>query len=76
MTMTNVIPRPVFVVRLQSAPGVDGIRALRALLKTAWRRFRLRALDVREEAEPKDATQPRGGGRVHEEEIPFAPEWR
>jgi hypothetical protein len=37
-----------FSVRLIAEPGVDGIRALRALLKVALRRFGLRAVDARE----------------------------
>jgi hypothetical protein len=40
--------RRAFVVHLRAEPGVDGIRALRALLKMALRRFGLRAVDVRE----------------------------
>jgi hypothetical protein len=39
-----------FVVTLQAPAGSDGIRGLRALLKTALRRDRLRAIDVREHA--------------------------
>jgi hypothetical protein len=35
-------------VTFVATPGVDGIRAFRALLKTALRRFGLRAVDVRE----------------------------
>jgi hypothetical protein len=35
-------------VRLYAEPGVDGVRALHALLKFARRRFGLRAFDVRE----------------------------
>jgi hypothetical protein len=34
------------------APGRDGVRNLRALLKIAWRRFDLRAVDVREIKHP------------------------
>jgi hypothetical protein len=37
-----------FLLRLEPIPGTDGIRALRALLKTALRRFGLRALSVEE----------------------------
>jgi hypothetical protein len=39
-------PRPVFVVRLRAEPRVDGIKALRWFLKSALRRFGLRALSV------------------------------
>jgi hypothetical protein len=37
-------------VTFVAEPGVDGIKALRSLLKTALRRFGLRAIDVRERA--------------------------
>jgi hypothetical protein len=41
----------VFVLRVTPKPGVDAIRALRALLKTALRRHGLRALSIRQEDE-------------------------
>jgi hypothetical protein len=41
-----------FVITLVPLPGIDGIRALRAVLKTALRRHGLRATDVRGETEP------------------------
>jgi hypothetical protein len=44
--------RARFVVTFTPVPGVDGIRALRAVLKTALRRHGLRAADVREESAP------------------------
>lgn len=40
--------RSAFTVTFVALPGVDGIRSFRALLKTALRRFGLRAVDVRE----------------------------
>ena len=40
-----------FIVTLTPEPGVDAIRALRAVLKTALRRHGLRAIDAREETE-------------------------
>jgi hypothetical protein len=43
---------PTYVLRLRAAPGHDPIRSLRALLKFAWRRLGLRALEVREERDP------------------------
>ena len=44
--------RPTFLVRLRLEPHVtDTVRALRALLKLALRRFGLRCIDVHEEAE-------------------------
>ena len=38
----------VFAIELVARPGVDGIRALRALLKIALRRFELRCVEARE----------------------------
>jgi hypothetical protein len=38
--------RPIFVVRLRAEPRVDAIKALLAFLKTALRRFGLRAVSV------------------------------
>jgi hypothetical protein len=40
--------RPVYVIGLRPEPEVDGIRALRALLKIALRRFGLRATAIKE----------------------------
>jgi hypothetical protein len=40
-------PKPVYLLTLQAAPGRDDIRGLRALLKTAGRRYGLRALSIR-----------------------------
>jgi hypothetical protein len=37
-----------YTVTLRTLPGSDGIRGLRALLKAALRRHRLRAIDIRE----------------------------
>ena len=45
-------PRPVFVLRLTPLPGIDGILALRAVLKTLLRHYGMRCLSVREEREP------------------------
>ena len=39
--------RPTYVLTLQAAPGRDDIRGLRALLKTAGRRYGLRVLSIR-----------------------------
>jgi hypothetical protein len=39
--------RQVYVLSVRAEPGVDVIRALRALLKVMLRRFGLRCLDVR-----------------------------
>jgi hypothetical protein len=38
--------RPIFVVRLRAEPDVNPIRALRAFLKTALRRFGLRCMSI------------------------------
>jgi hypothetical protein len=43
-----------FMVRFRAAPGRDGIHGLRALLKTAKRRFDLRCVDEREGALGRD----------------------
>jgi hypothetical protein len=40
--------RPIYRVTLRPEPNVDGIRALRAMLKAALRRFGLRAIHVME----------------------------
>jgi hypothetical protein len=53
-----------FRVTLCAARGADdatAIRALRAILKIAWRRFGLRAVDVHEIRDPPD--DPTGTGR-------------
>lgn len=47
--MTPADRRPVFVLRLRAAPGVDPVRALRAALKVLLRRFGLKAIEVAEE---------------------------
>ena len=50
-----------FIVTFRAAPGSDGIRSLRALLKIARRRFSLIAVDAREATdtvEPPDAENP------------------
>jgi hypothetical protein len=39
--------RPTYMLTLQAAPGRDGVRSLRALLKTAGRRYGLRVLSIR-----------------------------
>ena len=49
MRPTPPAERPTFVIRLQPMGGVDGVRALRQLLKLALRRLGLKAVEVREE---------------------------
>jgi hypothetical protein len=41
--------RPVYKLLVRAEPGVDGVRALRWLLKGMLRRFGLRCLDIRRE---------------------------
>jgi len=53
--MTDQQPRPdqpTFIVTLRARPGVNAIHALRALLKTALRRFGFQCLSVHEEPSP------------------------
>ncbi len=38
----------IFILTLRAAPGGTGIRAVRSLLKTAARKFRLRCIDARQ----------------------------
>ena len=45
--------RPVFVIRLEARPGTDPIRALRAILKIAGRKFSLRCVDAYEIPQPQ-----------------------
>ena len=40
--------RPIFIIALRPASGVNGIRALRAGLKLLLRRFGLRCVTIRE----------------------------
>jgi hypothetical protein len=40
---------PVFVVKLRARPGIDGIRAMRAILKALLCRHQLRCIAIREE---------------------------
>lgn len=45
----DVTGRLVYTIRLRPEPGVDAVRALRALLKFALRRLGLRAVEARED---------------------------
>jgi hypothetical protein len=47
---------PVFLVRLRALPGVDGVKALKAALKSLLRKYGLKCLSV--EVEPAN---PKGG---------------
>ena len=51
--MSKRLPhRPIYTVRLRPEPGVDGIRALRAALKSLLRRHPLRCISAREKVRP------------------------
>jgi hypothetical protein len=41
--------RPIYKLSVRAEPGVDGIRALRWLLKSMLRRHGLRCVDIRRE---------------------------
>jgi hypothetical protein len=56
----------VFVIRLRALPGVDGVRALKAALKTLLRRYGLRCLSV--EVETPNQTGGEDGGRHQKSE--------
>jgi hypothetical protein len=51
---TKVDSRPVFVVSFRPEKGIDGLRAFKALLKFALRKYGLRVVTMKEE-QPKDA---------------------
>jgi hypothetical protein len=40
--------KPIYLLKLQAAPGSEGIRALRWLLKALLRRYGLRCISVEE----------------------------
>jgi len=58
------VHRPAFIVTLVAQPGVDGIRSLRAVLKSALRRFGLRAIDVRELTDEPQTRENSDGGKT------------
>jgi hypothetical protein len=55
--MTTTIPkptaeeRPTYVLQLRPEPGVDPVRALRAVLKVALRRYGLRCVSAHKNTE-------------------------
>jgi hypothetical protein len=49
MSAAPSLPRPRYVIVFSPAPGVDAVRGLRLLLKTAGRRFGLVAIDAYED---------------------------
>ena len=50
----EVDDRPVFAVSFRAEKGIDGLRAFKALLKFALRKYGLRVVTAREQ-QPKDA---------------------
>jgi hypothetical protein len=44
-----MMARPIFVLRLRADPGIDAVRALRALLKVALRQLGLRCVEAYQE---------------------------
>jgi hypothetical protein len=61
--------RPIFTVRFRPEPRIDGIKALRALLKAALRRFGLRAIHITEEAPTKQTNdQQQANDRAKEQQ--------
>ena len=53
-----------FHVTFVAERGVDGIRSLRAVLKSALRRFGLRAIDVRELTDEPQTRENSDGGQT------------
>jgi hypothetical protein len=49
LTLGSSSGRPVFLLKFRAEPRVDGVRALRALLKTSLRRFGLRCISATED---------------------------
>jgi hypothetical protein len=49
------VDRPVYVLKLRPLPGVDAIKALRAVLKSLLRRHGMQALECREETKREGA---------------------
>ena len=52
--------RPVFVIKLRPEPGVDAVRALRALLKSSLRHFGLRCVSLAAEQTPMSSNTSEG----------------
>jgi hypothetical protein len=55
--------RPAFIVHFRPQARIDGVKALRALLKAALRRFGLRAVYVTE-VKPTDEPEMPGGANT------------
>jgi hypothetical protein len=53
-----------FHVTFVATPGTDGLKAFRALLKSALRRFGLRAIDVRELTDETQIRENSDGGKT------------
>jgi len=50
-TTKSAKERSVYVLELRPEPGVDAVKALRAVLKVALRRFGMRCISARENIE-------------------------
>jgi hypothetical protein len=46
LSVSRTSPRPTFVLTFRTEPNTDGVRALRALLKTSLRRFGLKCISA------------------------------
>jgi hypothetical protein len=47
-----------FLIRLRAAPGIDAIKALRGILKAAWRHNKLRCISIIEEKQEAPTSKP------------------
>jgi hypothetical protein len=52
--------RPIFTLRIEGAPGAEGIHALRALLKVLLRKYGFKCLDAREVLDQPDDPAKKG----------------
>jgi len=50
--------RPIFILEFRAQPGIDAIRAVKALLKFSLRRFGLKAVSVSERQPERGGTAP------------------
>jgi hypothetical protein len=48
-----------FLIRLRAAPGIDAIKALRGMLKAAWRHHKLRCISIIEEKREAPTRKPK-----------------
>jgi hypothetical protein len=52
------VDRPIYELHLRPEPGVDAIRALRALLKVALRQFGMKCIGCEEVSRKSEDTPP------------------